>query len=80
MKIIWEADDIKVGRLVKTLKDSEVFIIGYDPIFDHTNLYLISLANGCIYHSCVTPFKMAHLLNEHSLYPVELINIVGDNK
>lgn len=81
MKIIWEADDIKVGRRAKAPGDSEAFIIGYDPAFEDTkNLYLISLADGRIYHRGVTHLKMVHILNEHNLCPVELINIAGDNK
>lgn len=76
MKVIWETEDIKVGRLVGHTACSERAIIGYDPREEDSQYkyVLVSLSDGMVICAPTTKFLIAKQLNDEDYQPYELLS------
>lgn len=77
MKVIWETEDIKVGRRFGHPACAERGIIGYDPREEDTQskYVLVSLSDGMIICAPTTKFLITKQLNDEDYQPDELLQI-----
>lgn len=74
MKIVWEPEDIRVGRRVCTPGCSETWMIGFEIIDKFANRFcVVSLADGMISRSRMSAEEVADYLTKAGNHPVELL-------
>jgi hypothetical protein len=75
MKVTWETEDVRCGRVFGLPDAKERGIIGYDPreTDTHSKYLLISLSDGMVICSPTTRFLIAKHLNDGDYQPVELL-------
>jgi len=74
MKVTWEPEDIRCGRIMNTPNAEEQWMIGYNPMIDTMAMYtIISLSDGMIGCEPTTRSLLAQLLNQGKYIPEELI-------
>ncbi len=75
MKVIWEANDVYIGRVVGLPNTKEKWIIGYNPnVGNLLRMYvIISLSDGLIVNHPTTKTVIASQLNDLGYQPVELL-------
>ena len=76
MKVIWQQDDVHLGRVVGLPNSKEKWIIGYNPNVGnlHRMYVIISLSDGLITNNPTTKTVIATQLNDAGYQPIELLN------
>lgn len=80
MKIIWQEEDIQVGRIYGRPGMKETWMIGYRPEIDGTIRYVsISMVDGMITLP-QTKAEMAEILTSNEYCPIEFLNVIGSKQ
>ena len=73
MKVIWEEDDIIVGRKFMKKGTSEIWIIGYTAFTNGEKYVTVSLSDGMVTEA-INADTMAKRLTQSNYLPIELFD------
>ena len=75
MKVQWDEDDVRPGRVVSASEGGERMMLGYNPSLglNDARWHLVSLRDGMVGQPACTQEGMARLLTEQGMVPIEAL-------